>query len=56
MKGGSMVDKAEEGGQAPPPIGDTLDVSPEAEAEVEALAGALPDWDLVPEAPFLRRR
>jgi hypothetical protein len=49
-----MVKKAEEGGPTPPPIVVTLDVPPEVEAE--ALAGALPAWDLVPEAPFLRRR
>ena len=47
-----MMDKEDEGDQAPGTVVVTLDMPPEA----EALAGALPDWDLVPEAPFLRRR
>lgn len=49
-----MMDKEEEGDRTPPPIVVTLDVPPDVEPE--ALAGALPAWDLVPEAPFIRRR
>jgi hypothetical protein len=46
-----MLEKADNGAPAVPIVA-ALDEQPEA----EALAGALPGWDLVPEAPFLRRR
>jgi hypothetical protein len=53
-----MPDKKKQTDAEAPLIVATLDAVFPLPSNVsgEALAGALPDWDLVPEAPFLRRR